>query len=88
MKRHRMDVNLEELDRVLDHAREVPLSEPDYDPGLEYIEASNEPDLSNHLDESTYYAFFQDFYRAVNAANAALNPAIPLGTLLNRRHQQ
>jgi transposase len=26
-----MDVNLEELDRVLDHAREVPLSEPDYD---------------------------------------------------------
>ena len=31
MKRPRMDVNLEELDRVLDHAREVPLSEPDYD---------------------------------------------------------
>ena len=26
-----MDVNLEELDRVLDHAREAPLSEPDYD---------------------------------------------------------
>jgi hypothetical protein len=26
-----VDVNLEELDRVLDHAREVPLSEPDYD---------------------------------------------------------
>ena len=31
MKRQRMDVNLEELDRVLDRAREVPLSEPDYD---------------------------------------------------------
>ena len=31
MKRPRMDVNLDELDRVLDHAREVPLSEPDYD---------------------------------------------------------
>jgi hypothetical protein len=30
MKHPRMDVNLEELDRVLDHAREVPLSEPDY----------------------------------------------------------
>jgi hypothetical protein len=31
MKRPRMDVNLEELDRVLDQAREAPLSEPDYD---------------------------------------------------------
>ena len=31
MKRKRVDVNLEELDRVLDHAREAPLSEPDYD---------------------------------------------------------
>ena len=31
MKRQRMEVNLEELDRVLDRAREVPLSEPDYD---------------------------------------------------------
>ena len=30
MKRPRMNINLEELDRVLDHAREVPLSEPDY----------------------------------------------------------
>jgi transposase len=31
LKRPRMDVNLEELDRVLDQARETPLSEPDYD---------------------------------------------------------
>jgi hypothetical protein len=31
MKRKRVDVNLEELDRVLDQAREVPLSEPDHD---------------------------------------------------------
>ena len=31
MKRPRLDVNLEELDRVLDQAREAPLSEPDYD---------------------------------------------------------
>ncbi len=31
VKRKRVDVNLEELDRVLDHAREAPLSEPDYD---------------------------------------------------------
>ena len=31
VKRRRVDVNLEELDRVLDHAREAPLSEPDYD---------------------------------------------------------
>ncbi len=31
MKRPRMDVNLEELDRVLDQARRAPLSEPDYD---------------------------------------------------------
>ena len=31
MKRPRMDVNLEELDRVLDQARQAPLSEPDYD---------------------------------------------------------
>src|SRR5579863_3132331 len=31
MKHPRMDVNLEELDRVLDHAREAPLSEPDYE---------------------------------------------------------
>jgi hypothetical protein len=30
MKRKRVDVNLEELDRVLDQAREVPLSEPDH----------------------------------------------------------
>jgi hypothetical protein len=29
--RKRVDVNLEELDRVLDQARQVPLSEPDYD---------------------------------------------------------
>lgn len=31
MKRKRVDVNLEELDRVLDQARETPLSEADYD---------------------------------------------------------
>ena len=31
MKRPRMDVNLEELDRVLDHARKAPLSEQDYE---------------------------------------------------------
>ena len=31
MKRPRVNVNLEELDRVLDHAREAPLSEPDYE---------------------------------------------------------
>ncbi len=31
MKRPRMDVNLEELDRVLDQARAAPLSEPDYE---------------------------------------------------------
>src|SRR6202521_1072391 len=31
MKRPRVEVNLEELDRVLDQAREAPLSEPDYD---------------------------------------------------------
>ena len=29
--RRRVDVNLEELDRVLDQAREAPLSEADYD---------------------------------------------------------
>jgi len=29
--RRRIDVNLEELDRVLDGARQAPLSEPDYD---------------------------------------------------------
>ena len=31
MKRPRMDVNLEELDRVLDQARQAPLSETDYE---------------------------------------------------------
>ena len=31
MRRPAMDVNLEELDRVLDQARETPLSEPDYE---------------------------------------------------------
>ena len=31
MKRKRVDVNLEELDRVLDQAREAPLSEADHD---------------------------------------------------------
>ena len=31
MKRPRLDVNLEELDRVLDQARAAPLSEPDYE---------------------------------------------------------
>jgi hypothetical protein len=29
--KRRIDVNLEELDRVLDGARQAPLSEPDYD---------------------------------------------------------
>src|SRR3954447_5922129 len=29
--RRRLDVNLEELDRVLDGARQAPLSDPDYD---------------------------------------------------------
>ena len=29
--KRRIDVNLEELDRVLDSARQAPLSEPDYD---------------------------------------------------------
>jgi len=31
MKRPRLEVNLEELDRVLDHAREAPLNESDYE---------------------------------------------------------
>ena len=31
MKRPRLDVNLEELDRVLDQARAAPLSEADYE---------------------------------------------------------
>ena len=31
MRRPRLDVNLEELDRVLDQARQAPLSEPDYE---------------------------------------------------------
>lgn len=31
MKRPRLDVNLEELDRVLEHAREAPLSEAEYE---------------------------------------------------------
>jgi hypothetical protein len=32
MKRTRphVDINLQELDQVLDHAREAPLSQPDY----------------------------------------------------------
>jgi len=39
VKRKRVDVNLEELDRVLDHAREAPLSEPDYDKLKEALHA-------------------------------------------------
>ena len=39
IKRKRVDVNLEELDRVLDHAREAPLSEPDYDKLKEALHA-------------------------------------------------
>jgi transposase len=39
MKRKRVDVNLEELDRVLDHAREAPLSEPDYEKLKEALHA-------------------------------------------------
>jgi hypothetical protein len=31
MKRPRLEVNLEELDRVLDQARQAPLSESDYE---------------------------------------------------------
>jgi len=34
-----VDVNLEELDRVLDHAREAPLSEPDYEKLKEALHA-------------------------------------------------
>ena len=39
VKRKRVDVNLEELDRVLDHAREAPLSEPDNDKLKEALHA-------------------------------------------------
>src|SRR5712692_6509437 len=39
VKRKQVDVNLEELDRVLDHAREAPLSEPDYDKLKEALHA-------------------------------------------------
>ena len=39
VKRKRVDGNLEELDRVLDHAREAPLSEPDYDQLKEALHA-------------------------------------------------
>ena len=39
MKRKRVDVNLEELDRVLDHAREAPLSEADYEKLKEALHA-------------------------------------------------
>jgi transposase len=39
VKRKRVDVNLEELDRVLDHAREAPLSEPDYEKLKEALHA-------------------------------------------------
>src|SRR5450432_2658195 len=39
VKRKRVDVNLEELDRVLDHAREAPLSQPDYDKLKEALHA-------------------------------------------------
>ena len=30
MKRPRLDVNVGELDELLDHARQAPLSEPEY----------------------------------------------------------
>jgi transposase len=39
VKRKRVDVNLEELDRVLDHARQAPLSEPDYEKLKEALHA-------------------------------------------------
>jgi transposase len=39
VKRKRVDVNLEELDRVLDHAREAPLSESDYEKLKEALHA-------------------------------------------------
>ena len=39
VKRKRVDVNLEELDRVLDHARQVPLSESDYEKLKEALHA-------------------------------------------------
>ena len=39
VKPKRVDVNLEELDRVLDHAREAPLSEPDYEKLKEALHA-------------------------------------------------
>ena len=39
VKRKRVEVNLEELDRVLDHAREAPLSEPDYEKLKEALHA-------------------------------------------------
>ena len=39
MKRPRVDVNLKALDRVLDQAREAPLSEPDYDKLKEALHA-------------------------------------------------
>src|SRR6266704_6301840 len=39
MKRKRVDVNLKELDQIIDHAREAPLSEPDYDKLKEALHA-------------------------------------------------
>jgi transposase len=39
VKRKRVDVNLKELDQIIDHAREAPLSEPDYDKLKEALHA-------------------------------------------------
>jgi hypothetical protein len=60
VKRKRVDVNLEELDRVLDHAREAPLSERDYDK------------LSGHAASTTVYGEDQCGASANRSANATV----------------
>ncbi|WP_346860843.1 hypothetical protein [uncultured Draconibacterium sp.] len=47
-------------------------------PGIRYVELMNEPDYSKHIKASDYYPVYKIFYEAVNAANLALKPAVPI----------
>ena len=65
VKRKRVDVNLEELDRVLDAAREAPLSEPEYE---KLKDASAR--AGGHAAATTHYREDQERFGTAGSARA------------------
>src|SRR5690242_7304952 len=47
-------------------------------PHIKYLEVLNEPDYGKEVKAEDYYKVYEIFYEAVNDANTALKPIVPL----------